>query len=93
MALDAPGLEKSEITVYYEPIGGKNAEGQPYMRLLPFVKVRPFDSVHGHTGNNEYYMPSAEQYQVQSAQQEPYRQVLESRNSGRIQDVHEFHNI
>ena len=102
MALNAPGLEKSEITLYYEQGGGVNSEGRPYVRLLPYVKVRPYDSVNGHTGNDEYVMPSAVSYQTHSAQQEPYRQVMEQRPSGAfpyedsrvgIEGIHEFHNI
>src|SRR3989304_2708836 len=81
MALNAPGLEKSEITLYYEQGGGVNSEGRPYVRLLPYVKVRPYDSVNGHTGNDEYVMPSADSYETHSAQQEPYRQVMEQRPS------------
>ena len=41
-------LAKARITLYYDPDAKK---------LLPYLKVEPFDSVSGHNTNDEYYVP------------------------------------
>ena len=49
---------KAEITVFYTGQGGENAEGKPYIKLLPYIKLRFFNPVTRTWDNaGEAYLP------------------------------------
>ena len=77
-------LRDAEVTVFYALAGGKNDNGQHYIRLLPYVKVRLRNIVTGaYDGETTAYLPHDPlQLELQRLGDVPYRLVMEKAEEG-----------
>ena len=66
-------LTKARITLFYD----KDAK-----KLLPYLKVEPFDSVAGHDTNDEYYVPFVLPAGVTDRFTSPYQVIIEQKSDG-----------
>ena len=66
-------LPRARITLYYD---------QDAKKLLPYMKVEPFDSVSGNDTNDEYYVPFVLPTRVTERFTSPAQVVIERRSDG-----------
>lgn len=107
MAVVPDSLEKSEITFFIDdpqngrPSNRTNATGGDFIQILPYVRVRTFDSVLGNE-TDEMIMPM-KQFLATVSPWQGVKMCVEYRRSGSfpqeakgprgLQEVHEYRDI
>ena len=105
------GLEKAEITFFVDnpvtfprPVDSVgSANGLPYVKFLPYVRVRTYDPATGYDGD-EFYMPLKQFLPTQGPLQQGFRVCIENRSEGSfpvesrnvvsgVQQIHEFRDV